>query len=111
MEAKGSVEGIVGNSDGVRTAAEGGMEDGGRRRSSRRSHLLSAVVGRRNNWFLSPGKLPEQFLIKSTRRHSYHPAAGRVDGAGGEKGRGGGWKKQAQEYGEQETREGTWQVM
>lgn len=52
-----------------------------RRRSRRRSHLLSAVVGRRNNWFLSPGKLPEQFLIKSTRRHSYYPAEAEGGGA------------------------------
>lgn len=26
-------------------------------------HLLSAVVGRRNNWLLSPGKFPDQFLF------------------------------------------------
>lgn len=29
----------------------------------RRIHLLSAVVGRRNNWLLSPGKFPDQFLF------------------------------------------------
>lgn len=29
---------------------------------------MSAVVGRRNNWLLSPGKLPEQFLIKIDKK-------------------------------------------
>lgn len=47
--------------------------------SSGRSHLLSAVVGRRNNWFLSPWKLPEQFLIKSTRTHSYQGGGAAVE--------------------------------
>lgn len=28
----------------------------------REIHLLSAVAGRRNNWLLSPGKFPAQFL-------------------------------------------------
>lgn len=86
MGARGSVEGTGGNSDGVRRTARGEVEGGRRKRrwrSRRRSHLLSAVVGRRNNWFLSPGKLPEQFLIKSTRRHRYYPAAAEEGGAAG----------------------------
>lgn len=90
MGAWSSVEGIAGNPDEERGAPEEEVEGGRRRRkrkrSRRRSHLLSAVVGRRNNWFLSPGKLPEQFLIKSTRRHSYYPAATKGDGVAGREG-------------------------
>lgn len=33
-----------------------------------RIHLLSAVVGRRNNWLLSPGKFPDQFLFKIDKK-------------------------------------------
>lgn len=39
------------------------MEGRKRRKRMRRIHLLSAVVGRRNNWLLSPGKFPDQFLF------------------------------------------------
>lgn len=35
----------------------------GRGKRTRRIHLLSAVVWRRNNWLLSPGKFPDQFLF------------------------------------------------
>lgn len=34
-----------------------------KRKRMMRIHLLSAVVGRRNNWLLSPGKFPDQFLL------------------------------------------------
>ena len=38
------------------------------RRRRREIHLLSAVVGRRNNWLLSPGKFPDQFLHVTEKR-------------------------------------------
>lgn len=44
--------------------AEGGEKEGSKeRKMKRRIHLLSAVVGRRNNWLLSPAKFPGQFLF------------------------------------------------
>ncbi len=55
----------------LRLGAEGrpaeGRKEGSkwrqRKKRTRRIHLLSAVVGRRNNWLLSPGKFPDQFLF------------------------------------------------
>lgn len=44
-------------------AVKGGGGGGGGR-----IHLLSAVVGRRNNWLLSPGKFPDQFLFKIDKK-------------------------------------------
>lgn len=50
---------------------------GGRGVGGGRIHLLSAVVGRRNNWLLSPGKFPDQFLFKIDKKTELFSSAER----------------------------------
>ena len=48
-------------------------------------HLLSAVVGRRNNWLLSPGKFPDQFLFMIDKNKKLFSSTEQEHRKGGEK--------------------------
>lgn len=71
-----------------RCPAEGRKEEGKRRRRKKRMrtiHLLSAVVGRRNNWLLSPGKFPDQFLFMIDKNKKLFSSTEREHRRGGKK--------------------------